>query len=110
MAATAYGLGPVCRVGVGIYQGNRQLFPDSTQIRYQIFDGNHNSLLDSFAAPEQLFGQIPFQDSPADKLTILANLDGFGTAGFMPVRVSPNTVPVVRLMLIPDNYKFDFAP
>jgi hypothetical protein len=97
-------------MGVAIFQANRELFPDDTQVLYYLYSGDHTLLFSKYEKPSVQFTNLTFHDTPLlDNLTIICTVDGHGTAGYMPVAISPSSFPVVRLMLLPHQPQFDFG-
>ena len=111
MPDPASGSGPTAQVNVGIFNGTRALFPNSTQVLYQL----HNNRQWQWQ-PQNPFGPplmrwvLPVQGNPMDDTyTVVATVDGWGTCGYMPINLIPASVTIVNLMLIPSPYKFDFT-
>ena len=54
-----------CSMGVGIYQGNRELFPDDTRVLYYLYSGGYSGgrqlLFTKTDKPEVRFVDLPFQ-------------------------------------------------
>lgn len=99
---------PKGTINVGIYDGTRDVFPQGTKVLYYVYDGNHKQVVSRFAAPEVSF-KVPFRDNLADNYTVVVTLDAHGTSGYYPIPISPKSIQVVRLMLLPDAMKFDFS-
>ncbi len=96
------------QMNVGVYDGTRNLFPDDTNILYYVRDGNQQMVVQKFLPPEVSF-KLPVQGNLADNYTVIATLDGHGTAGYQPIQMSSNAIRIIGLMLLPSNPRFNFA-
>ena len=107
MSATAIAGGG--RAMVNVFDGTRSLYSDSSQILLTVMDGNHNVVSRGFQGKASIFFQdLPFFDNLGDDYTFLASADGYKDAGFVPVRIDPNVVQTVNLMLLPKSNTFNF--
>src|SRR5713101_4792536 len=92
---------------VTLYDGTRKPIQDKDFL-IRIFDGFQNQLFDDFRpAPTTLF-HLPFRDNLQDNCRVLASGDGYVDAGFTPVKLSPQAVAGVDLMLLQDEAEFKF--
>jgi hypothetical protein len=92
---------------VTLYDGTRQPIQDKDFL-IRIFDGFQNQLFDDFKpAPTTLF-HLPFRDNLQDNCRVLASGDGYVDAGFTPIKLSPQAVAGVDLMLLQDQAAFKF--
>jgi len=92
---------------VTLFDGTREPI-QGKDFLIRIFDGFQNQLFDDFRpAPTTLF-HLPFRDNLQDNCRVLASGDGHVDAGFTPVRLSPQAVAGVDLMLLQDEAEFKF--
>jgi hypothetical protein len=97
------------RIIINLYDGTRKLFPNGTQALVTITDGNKQVVFRDFVQGPTIIKDVPFYDNLRDQYTVVASVDGFETAGFFPVRVSPKIDRPVFLMLLPRKPEFAFA-
>ena len=94
---------------LNVFDGTRQPIQGGTRLLVRIIDGNQKELSSDYhTTPSILFNGLPFYNNFGDKYTIVVSANGFGDAGFTPVRISPNTVQHLDLMLLPKNGGFNF--
>jgi hypothetical protein len=94
---------------LNIFDGARQPFGSASQILVRIWDGYQKELVSKFCKPPSiLFKKLPFYDNFGDNYTVVASADGYVDAGFTPVKIFPNTVQSVDLMLLGKNATFNF--
>lgn len=96
------------QINVGVYDGTGTAFPDGTKILYYLFDGSNQRKVFDYFPPQQSFA-ADVQETLADNYTVVVTLDNYGTAGYQPIHIAPKTIQGVRLMLLPDNRKFNFT-
>lgn len=98
-----------------IYDGARKPFSERQKLLLRIHNGN---TIDSVTKTLNLksptegvaFLDVDYFDNFADNYTVVLSADGHRDMGFFPVKVSPQLLADVTLMLIPDNPSFAFDP
>jgi len=109
MAGTA-GAAPGGRAMVSVFDGTRQPYSDAAQILITVTDGNQRVVSRDFHdSPSTMFTGLPVFDNFGDNYTFLASADGYKDAGLTPVKIAPNVVQAVNLMLLPKSNAFNFA-
>lgn len=97
---------------VNIFDGTRRLMGPGVQTLLRVHDGNQKGvreILNQFYnSPSILVEGLPFYDNFADNYTVLVSADRYMQAGLSPIRISPNTVQSVDLMLLPREGSFNF--
>ena len=93
---------------VAVYDGTRNPLPSNISFLLRVIDGNQKELLADFISGSVHQVRVPFYDGLGDNYTIIASADNYSQAGFTPVKVKPESVSSVNLMLLPKNGKFDF--
>ena len=92
---------------VSLYDGTRQPI-ELGDFLIRVFDGFQNQLFDNDRpAPTTVFS-LPFHDNLQDNYRVLASADDFTGAGFSPVKLSPQAVAPVDLLLLPHGADFKF--
>jgi hypothetical protein len=110
MSTLAQNVSTTAQINVGVYDGRRIHFSDNTQVLYPLQNNRQRQAFNSFAQPVMRFAALPVQDNPIDDTyTVLATIDGYGTCGYMPIHITANSVTIVNLMLLPQQYNFDFS-
>jgi hypothetical protein len=98
------------RAMVNIFDGTRQSYADTPKLLITCIDGNRTVQSRKFHKKSSvLFSALPTFDNFGDDYSILASADGYKDAGFMPVRMTPESIQVVNLMLLPDENNFNFS-
>jgi hypothetical protein len=103
---------PTAQINVGIYNGTRNLFPDNTQVLYRLQNNRQWQWqpANPFGPPLMRFTALPVRDNPIDDTyTVMAAIDGYGTCGYTPIHITAHSVTIVNLMLLPQQYNFDFT-
>ena len=99
------------RAMVSVFDGTRQPYSDSSPILITVTDGNQHVVSRDFHdSPNTMFTGLPVFDNLGDNYTFIASADGYKDAGFTPVKIAPNVVQPVNLMLLPKSNAFNFAP
>ena len=92
-----------------IVDGTRQPFPGEIGVR--LSDGNkQGGGLNNFKSSTIRINDVPCFDNRRDDYTVLATAAGYADAGFFPVKVAPNVLRPVFLMLLPKDGVFNFGP
>lgn len=100
-----------CSIRVQVFDGTRQLMPAEIRLLIRIRDGNQKEIISDFYKNSSLlFKDLPFYNNLGDNYAVVASADGYDQAGFYPIRVTPNIVQPVDLMLLPKSRRYDFAP
>lgn len=100
-----------CSIRVQVFDGTRQLMPAGIQLLIRIRDGSQKEMVSDFYKNSNiLFKDLPFHNNLGDNYAVIVSADGYEQAGFYPVRVTPNIVKPVDLMLLPKSRRYDFAP
>src|SRR5215475_7855428 len=94
---------PRATILINLYDGTRELLPPATKVLLRIIDGEQRHVFTDFVKGPTIRVTVPFQDGMRDTYTVLASADGYVQAGFHPVRVSPDLIRPVFLMLLPRN-------
>ena len=90
-----------------VVNGARQPFTGNVDIR--LFDGDKNGGSQiTRKGPTIIIENVPCFDNTRDDYTVLASADGMVQSGYFPVRVAPNTLRPVFLMLFPKDGGFNF--
>ncbi|HEV2492442.1 MAG TPA: hypothetical protein VG204_05145 [Terriglobia bacterium] len=94
---------------VNVFDGTRQLLAPGTQLLVRVNDGNQNEITSDFYRTSSiLFQGLPFYNNFGDNYTVVVSSDGHVQAGFTPVKIAPNTLQHVDLMLSPKDGTFNF--
>ncbi len=94
---------------VNVFDGTRQPVTEGLQLLVRILDGNQNELITEFyRQPSILFRGLPFYNNFGDNYTVVVSADDYAQAGFTPVKISPNTVQHIDVMLLPKDGTFNF--
>ncbi len=101
--------GDFCSVAVEVCDGTRAAFPPEKPVLYYLRDGNNRVVSSPTTGSTVRFTKLVFNNNFKDSYTIIATVKGYGTVGYMPVKISPKAIPCVRLMLLPDKPSFDFS-
>jgi hypothetical protein len=84
--------------------------PLTGDIDIRLFDGDKNGEAQiTRKGPTIIFNNVPCFDNSRDDYTVLASADGMVQSGYFPVRVAPNTLRPVFLMLFPKDGGFNFS-
>lgn len=96
---------------VNVYDGTRQPIGAGRSLQVTVIDGNQKTLIDkqNYALPSLLFKDLPFYNNYGDNYTVVVWANGCLQAGYTPVKIYPNTVQHLDLMLLPANGHFNFA-
>ena len=95
---------------VRIYDGTRELLPESVRLLYRLLDGNKEQQYAKHLETSVLRIEVPFFDNLGDRYTVIASADNYVQAGFYPVPISPGVLTTVDLMLLPKSCQFNFQP
>jgi hypothetical protein len=93
---------------LNVFDGSRQPLPDGKDLLIRISDGSQHQWVNRYFKKSSIQFDVPFSDNFKDKYTLLVTSDGYRDAGFFPVKVSPNWLVTVDLMLVPKNTKYQF--
>ena len=94
---------------VNIFDGTRQPMRAGTQILLRVRDGNQKELVSQFYDPPSIMVRgLPIYNNFGDNYTVVVSADGYKQAGFTPIKISPNTVQSIDLMLLPSDGSFNF--
>jgi len=94
---------------VNLFDGTRRALAAGTQVLVRVLDGNQNELVgDFYKQPSILVRGLPFYGNFGDNYTVVVSADGYIQAGFTPLKISPNSVQHIDLMLLPENGTFNF--
>jgi hypothetical protein len=75
----------------------------------RIIDGNQKQVIsDFYTKPSILFEGLPFYNNFGDNYTVVVSAKDYVQAGFFPVKIAPNSLQRVDLMLLPKDGKFNF--
>jgi hypothetical protein len=94
---------------VNVYDGTRQAFPAGTNVLYRVFDGNQNQLASPDRPVSSLDFTLPFYDNFGDNYRVIVFADKYRQAGYVPVKLSPQSPVSLDLMLIPHDPGLNFA-
>ena len=90
-----------------VVNGARQPFMGDVGIR--LFDGDKNGGAQiTRKGPTIIIDNVPCFDNTRDNYTVLVSADGMVQTGYFPVKVAPNTLRPVFLMLLARNGGFNF--
>ena len=93
-----------------IFNGMRDLFPQSSSILYRVFDGNQHAHVDRFFnASDIRFDDLPFFDNLFDNYRVIVSADGYVDAGLFPVKVDGGEEMEIELMLVTKNGVYNFG-
>jgi hypothetical protein len=95
-----------CSLAVTVFDGARQPMPASVEVLYTVRDGNQKNVFRDYRRMPLVLTGLPFHNNLGDNYAVIAWAEGHVQAGFYPVKVSPNVVQQVDLMLL----KKDAAP
>ena len=94
---------------VSIFDGTRSPFQAGTQILVRVIDGNQKEIKsDFYSSPSIFFEGLPFYNNFGDNYTVVVSAKDYIQAGFFPVKIAPNSVQRVDLMLLPKDGQFNF--
>lgn len=97
-------------VTVRLFDGAAQLFPAGTGVLLTVTDGNQKQILrQNFNAAQIEVDNLPFYDNLGDNYSVIAFVQGYQQAGYVPVSLSPQAPATLDLMLAPQNPVFNFA-
>ena len=95
---------------LNVFDGTRQLYSDTPKLLFTVIDGNQKvQHRDFHPTSDVLFKGLPLFDNFGDNYTFLAAADGYKDTGFSPVKLAPNAIQVVDLMLLPKSNALNFA-
>ena len=94
---------------VNVFDGTRQLISGSVKLLVRVIDGNQKEIVsDFYNKPSIFFEGLPFYNNFGDNYTVVVSADGYVQAGFTPIKIAPNTVQHVDLMLLGREATFSF--
>jgi hypothetical protein len=94
---------------VNVFDGTRNPLQAGTQILVRVIDGNQKGIVsDFYTNPSILFEGLPFYNNFGDNYTVVVSADDHIQAGFHPVKIAPNSVQHIDLMLLPKANNLDF--
>jgi hypothetical protein len=94
---------------VNVFDGTRQPIGAGVQLLVRVIDGNQKEIVsDFYSTPSVLFEGLPFYNNFGDNYTVVVSADDYIQAGFHPVKIAPNSVQHIDLMLLPKASHFDF--
>jgi hypothetical protein len=94
---------------INIFDGTRAQLKSGINVLYRIFDGNQNPVrVNEISNPSVRFPDLPFYDNFGDNYRVVVWADGYYTAGFVPVPLSPSHPVELKLMLLPKKKQFQF--
>lgn len=97
------------RLMVSIFDGTRQPMGPGAQILLRVRDGNQKELVSQYYDPPNiLVRELPIYNNFGDNYTVVVSAHGYKQAGFSPIKISPNTVQSIDLMLLPSEASFNF--
>lgn len=95
---------------INIFDGTRAQLKSGINVLYRIFDGNQNPVrVNEISNPSVRFPDLPFYDNFGDNYRVVVWADGYYTAGFVPVPLSPAHPVELKLMLLPKKNSFNFS-
>ena len=95
---------------VNAFDGTRQALAAGVQLLVRVIDGNQKQIVtDFYKNPSILFEGLPFYNNFGDNYTVVVSAEGYIQAGFYPIKISPNSVQHIDLMLLPKNGTFNFG-
>lgn len=97
---------------VALFDGTRHPVDPAIEPFVQVFDGGNPSqkLVDSYKkANSFLFPNLPYSDNLADNFRVTATAKNCYDAGFVPLKMEKDQTQVLKLMLLPRSYEFDFS-
>ena len=100
---------PRVNAEIEVFDGTRQPYSDKAQILITAIDGNQQIASKDFYSISDIPLQLPFHDNLGDNYTIVAWAKDHKQAGFAPVRVTDQSVQVIKLMLLPESNQFNFS-
>ena len=94
---------------VNIFDGTRQPMRAGTQILLRVRDGNQKELVtQDYELASILVRGLPIYNNFGDNYTVVVSAGGYTQAGFSPIKICPNTVQFIDLMLLPQAGTFNF--
>jgi hypothetical protein len=97
-------------IGIRVFDGSRQPFPQGTQILYRIIDGRNTPQREQFVnAPAVRFTDLPVFDNLFDNYRVIVSTHRYLDAGLSPVHVEAGQEIVIELLLVPQNGAYNFA-
>ena len=98
------------RLVLNVFDGTRQLLASGVPLLVTIIDGNRRTIVRDYFENSSLdFPGLSVNGNFGDEYTVIVWAAGYQQAGFAPVRLSPQVVQVVDLMLLPKESAFSFA-
>jgi hypothetical protein len=94
---------------IGLYGGDAKALQDDISALITIFDGNQRMLVRDYYRVGHTEFKLPFYDGLGDRFRVIAYVSGFKQTGFTPVNLKPDKPGHLDLMLIPEDYQFNFA-
>jgi len=95
---------------VNVFDGTRQPIAAGTKVLVRVIDGNQKQIIsDFYTQPSILFQGLPFYNNFGDSYTVVVSADGYVQAGYFPIKIAPNSVQHIDVMLIPSDGTFNFA-
>jgi hypothetical protein len=101
---------PQSTLQLNLFDGARQPFGEPVDVLVTIIDGNNQQHFHDFVRGSRFtFNDLPFFDNLFDNYRVIAFAEGYRQVGFTPIKLSPNFVTTLDLMLVENNPGFNFA-
>src|SRR5579884_4094402 len=97
------------KLEVRLFDGGRRLWTDATGGFLRVLDGTQQQHFARTRGGAITTFELPFLDNDGDNYAVLASRDGYVGAGFHCVKLAPEHVEPIDLMLLPIKHRFDFA-
>ena len=93
-----------------IFDGTRQPFAAPAEFLVRIVDGNQQRhIWNDYRQNDITFDGLPFYDNLFDNYTVLVSSSGYKQAGFVPVKLSDTYLTTLDVMLIRNDFGFNFS-
>src|SRR5579884_572954 len=89
------------KLEVRLFDGGRRLWTDATGVFLRVLDGTQQQHFAGTVSGAITTFEVPFFDNDGDNDAVLASRDGYVGAGFHGVKVAPDHVEPIDLMLLP---------
>ncbi len=94
---------------VNVFDGTRQPLRAGAQVLLRVLDGNQKELVSQYYNSSNILVRgLPIYNNFGDNYTVVASAGSYQQAGFTPVKMCPNTVQSIDLMLLPNDGSFNF--
>lgn len=94
---------------LNVFDGTRQHLSTGTRLLVRIRAGNQEELVTRFVSkPSTFFKDLPFYNNFEDNYAIVVSADAYFDAGYVPIKICPNLVQTIDLMLLRKDATFNF--